>query len=113
MPRHIPDWPSFDPGKHAYIIATGGGDGWEALPPLNEAVQQDIRSVAEDCYTDEEAAQLLNIDWQDWINSLHVVDQNEIEVATFNTAIWHWQTPEEWLAWCTKAAGFLSPLDVG
>jgi hypothetical protein len=102
MPQHIPDWPSFEK-KHIYAIATAGSDGWEASPPLTNAIQQDIRSAAEDCLTDEEADRLLDVDWRDWINSLCVFERrSEKEVATFNITLWRWQTAEEWQAWHTS-----------
>ena len=81
----IPDCPGFDRRLHNYIVTTGGGDSWEASPPIGQALLSDALVA----YSDE----LPNdFTWEDWITFPLAVVRNDTdeELATFDIEQMRW-----------------------
>lgn len=88
--RTIPEWPGFDPERHGYIAATGGGDGWTV-----EEYQDEGESLDTVLRHDIEGAEAEVELWEDWINLLYVVeydDEGEYwrNVADFDPRAFEW-----------------------
>ena len=81
----IPDYPKFEEGKHQYVIAAAGSDGWYATYPVAEAIQRDIENAADDAFTDEEETEILATPQDEWVDSLLVFTKSDMydEVAWF------------------------------
>jgi hypothetical protein len=86
MTKRIPDYPEFDENQHVYTLATGGGDGWCATPPIQTAIMEDMQN----------ATNSSDIDLEDWITfDLCVQLRSDPEphvVARFDLTTWKWHS---------------------
>ena len=83
---NLKSWPGFDPNRHVYAVATGGGDGWETTDIVT-AVEDDLQNAI-DNGSDAQALSTL-----EWIDMAQVVEDGYI-VAELDTTTGEWQMVE-------------------
>ncbi len=83
----VQDWPDFDKKIHRYIVATAGGDGWEASWPIVAAIENDKRCAIDNESTNEGIKEIELTPIEEWIDYLAVY-QGDDEIAVWKNGEW-------------------------